>query len=1026
MGGAFLGLNWPGSMIISGLDIERSGPTYIMSTPFRINSNADFPAYANGSGNGTADNPWIIENYEIDGTGYGYCMFIGNTTEHFIVRDCYMHDASGGGIMGYENLGIYVYSSENFSIINCTFERNEDAMFLSYSVNFAVLFNTLADNINGISVLDCEHNIVSSNYLANSGGIGIFHSRDSHIQNNTISNAAYSCLIIQASTDSMILNNDISGSFIGMNVYESTNNTFRSNECRNNTYGIQVWFSESNIFENNQLYNNAENGLELRYSGNNSIMNNTVTGNKYGIHLSDSSHNTLINNTATSNIAGVWVEYSSHNTLASNSFQCNAFGFYYAFSDVNIFMNNDVSLNDDGGYLYESRNISVHQNIVSHNVRIGLVSIYSSACNIINNTINNNEEGICVDYSNSLVIKQNIVDGNTYFGMSLHQTTNCVINYNHISNNSFGLAVYTSNSNLIFHNTFASNVYQGINYNSPNQWHNGYPSGGNYWGDYTGVDNRNGPAQNNPGSDGIGDTPYTAIHGDSGARDNYPLMRDSSFGTLPTSFIGDTGAYWHRTGTVNISVAAIKTVDGQVANVALLYEYSADNVTWSPLTDFEVMHEEPWNYTFDFPDGEGHYKLYSIACDSIGNVEPLPDNADEICGFDKTPPEIEDYSLAEATTGDAYTFHCLVTDNIAFSEVRVIFRIGRELEMNLSFVQSSGGYGNRTITMPSDELTVLEYSIAVTDKAGNWNVSAVRAIPIIDNDPPVADASENQTVNWGDPVNFNGKASTDNIGITNYTWMFQYDGGTITLYGPMPTFVFLTPGNFTVVLTVSDAAGNSANDTVAVRSLPAPDSDEDGVPNHEDAFPTDPAASVDSDGDGYPDAWNPGMTVDDSTTDLILDAFPDDPDRWAEEDDNDDTTPEQDGLLTRFWWLWILIVMLAIIGMLVAFRGNAASVEQAAGIPAEASEAVEPTARQEPALETEICPNCGLDIEKGAPCPFCAPEPAPESIPESEPQKVEPPKSGLTNEDKLERIEKAYKEGKMSEEQYLRNKEKFQ
>jgi hypothetical protein len=168
------------------------------------------------------------------------------------------------------------------------------------------------------------------------------------------------------------------------------------------------------------------------------------------------------------------------------------------------------------------------------------------------------------------------------------------------------------------------------------------------------------------------------------------------------------------------------------------------------------------------------------------------------------------------------------------------------------------------------------------------------------------------------------------------------------------------------------------------------------------------------------------MTVDDSTTDLILDAFPDDPDRWAEEDDNDDTTPEQDGLLTRFWWLWILIVMLAIIGMLVAFRGNAASVEQAAGIPAEASEAVEPTARQEPALETEICPNCGLDIEKGAPCPFCAPEPAPESIPESEPQKVEPPKSGLTNEDKLERIEKAYKEGKMSEEQYLRNKEKFQ
>ena len=31
-------------------------------------------------------------------------------------------------------------------------------------------------------------------------------------------------------------------------------------------------------------------------------------------------------------------------------------------------------------------------------------------------------------------------------------------------------------------------------------------------------------------------------------------------------------------------------------------------------------------------------------------------------------------------------------------------------------------------------------------------------------------------------------------------------------------------------------------------------------PTREDAFPLDPAASVDTDHDGYPDAWNPGMT----------------------------------------------------------------------------------------------------------------------------------------------------------------------
>ncbi len=57
---------------------------------------------------------------------------------------------------------------------------------------------------------------------------------------------------------------------------------------------------------------------------------------------------------------------------------------------------------------------------------------------------------------------------------------------------------------------------------------------------------------------------------------------------------------------------------------------------------------------------------------------------------------------------------------------------------------------------------------------------------------------------------------------------------------------------------------------------PPADVDHDGSANLDDAFPLDPAAASDADGDDAPDAWNLGYGPDDSTLGLTLDAFPDD------------------------------------------------------------------------------------------------------------------------------------------------------
>lgn len=73
----------------------------------------------------------------------------------------------------------------------------------------------------------------------------------------------------------------------------------------------------------------------------------------------------------------------------------------------------------------------------------------------------------------------------------------------------------------------------------------------------------------------------------------------------------------------------------------------------------------------------------------------------------------------------------------------------------------------------------------------------------------------------------------------------------------------------------SQAEGN-----LITRYIPNDDIDGDGVSNVLDHFPSDPAASLDSDNDDYPDEWNSGYSADDSSSDLVLDEFPQDSACW--------------------------------------------------------------------------------------------------------------------------------------------------
>jgi parallel beta-helix repeat protein len=177
-----------------------------------------------------------------------------------------------------------------------------------------------------------------------------------------------------------------------------------------------------------------------------------------------------------------------------------------------------------GVYLESSSYNSIHRNNISGNDYDGIEVYFSSDYNnITENRIEaNGWFGVGILYSHNNTISSNYIADNDD-GINAYDALGTEISKNRITGSGeFGIGLYSSSDNAIFQNDFVNNTQHIYSESSTNRWDNGYPSGGNYWSSYAGVDLFNGPNQNLPGSDGIADSPYNCSEDD---QDRYPLMQ---------------------------------------------------------------------------------------------------------------------------------------------------------------------------------------------------------------------------------------------------------------------------------------------------------------------------------------------------------------------------------------------------------------------------------------------------------------------------------------------------------------------
>lgn len=466
----------------------------------------------------------------------------------------------------------------------------------------------------------------------------VFSTVDFNISGFTIQNGRWGVLLWMVSNVTMDSNKILDNDF-GINLKHCGNNTLRNNDISGNVFNFGVegnslpdfvnYVDSSNTVDRKRIYywvnqhdkqvpvdagyvaivNSTRitvrglsltgnyRGVLFAYTNNSTIKNVKSSNNHIGVQLWCSTSNALSNITASDCYVGIDLSYSNENIL-DDSFasDCLLGGFSLSESNNNSLNSNIASDCFFGGIiLFESNNLNLNSNIASDCI-FGIGLLGSSNSIVYGSMIaDTSVVGVAIEhYGNNNTITHNMIMSSSR-GISLLSSSNNIVSDNTILDNSYGILIGGSSDNIFFHNNFINNKIQVLSDNSENMWDDGYPSGGNYWTDYTRqvgwhycTDDYCGPHQNETGFDGIWDHPY--VIGENNT-DSYPLVHP--WGLIP--------------GDVN--------VDGKVDihdAVSLLSAYGStlEDANWNPIADIAP----PW----------GRIDLYDAAtmCYHYGQKHP--------------------------------------------------------------------------------------------------------------------------------------------------------------------------------------------------------------------------------------------------------------------------------------------------------------------------------------------------------------------------------------------------------------------
>lgn len=431
---------------------------------------------------------------------------------------------------------------------------------------------------------------------------------------------------------------------------------------------------------------------------------------------------------------------------------------------------------------------------------------------------NPNDAGMIIEDSQENQILNSTFVNNKYGIVLRIGASNNTITHNRVRNHSmFGVeAEAGSFSNLIFYNDFVNNSVSGRDTSGgSNYWDNGYPSGGNFWDDYSGVDNFSGPNQDQPGSDGIGDSWYAVAP--SGI-DHYPIM-EPLFPTAenkPPEITGMSILPPLQESGLDVNISAY-IMDDDLVMDAHLEVRLPDTTTTNESMMLEGLSTYYLNATYSQP-GTYHFNVSAIDSEGLWNS-----SGGTFVVVDTTNPWIVDVSA-----------------NPDVQEVYVPVNISATLQDNdlVSFVSFNmscpdNSWRNLTPSNNAQDLyweetsfdTLGQYNGSVTaiDRSGNSNSSSF-IFNILDSTSPsiLALQASHSSQEVSSYVNITAVVQ-DNFALESVFLNVSFPSGThsnVSMIESIPSEYFLNStyhevGDHSATVWATDTSGNAATQSLS-------------------------------------------------------------------------------------------------------------------------------------------------------------------------------------------------------------------